>query len=49
MPNSVNSSLIVGVQSIVVTPDPNVQSNIYSATADYGGFFAQIDSTLPYL
>ncbi|KAF2806371.1 acid protease, partial [Mytilinidion resinicola] len=44
-----NSSLIVGVQSITVAPDPNIESNVYSMTAGTSGFLATIDSTLPYL
>jgi hypothetical protein len=44
-----NTSLIVGVQSITVTPDPNIETNTYSMTAGTSGFLATIDSTLPYL
>ncbi|OCK78367.1 acid protease [Lepidopterella palustris CBS 459.81] len=49
MPGNGNSSLIVGVESIVVAPDPSVDSNQYSMTANNQGFSALIDSTLPYL
>ncbi|OCK87546.1 acid protease [Cenococcum geophilum 1.58] len=47
MPDQRNSSLVVGVQSIVVTPDKNFDTNVYSLTSE--GFYALIDSTLPYL
>lgn len=49
MPGGGNTSLVVGVQSIIVDPDDSVDSNSYSATVDNPGFFALIDSTLPYL
>lgn len=47
IPNQQNNSLVVGVQSILYTPDPDVESNTFSFTT--GGFSAVIDSTLPYL
>lgn len=47
MPGNSNSSLIAGVQSILVVPEPSVDSNQYSMTSS--GFLALIDSTLPYL
>ena len=47
MPGNSNSSLIAGVQSILVIPEPSVDSNQYSMTSS--GFLALIDSTLPYL
>lgn len=43
MPSQGNSSLVVGVQSIIV----NFDTNVYSPTSE--GFYALIDSTLPYL
>lgn len=44
-----NTSLIVGVQSIVYTPDQSVETRTTSFTEKPGGFMANIDSTLPYL
>jgi hypothetical protein len=49
MPGSANSSLVVGVQSITVTTNSHTGSNVYSTTASSPGFFATIDSSLPYL
>jgi hypothetical protein len=49
MPGGGNSSLVVGVRSILVNPDPKVDSNQYSATSSGDSFMATIDSTLPYL
>jgi hypothetical protein len=45
---STNHSLIVGVQSILYTPDPDVDTNNYALTKG-DGFYAFIDSTFPYL
>lgn len=47
MPSDRNNSLVVGVMSILYTPDPDVEANTFSFTR--GGFSATIDSTLPYL
>ncbi|KAF2004331.1 acid protease, partial [Amniculicola lignicola CBS 123094] len=50
MPSTGNNTLVVGVQSIAVHPDPDVDDNEYSFTKQNpNGFFAAIDSTLPYL
>jgi hypothetical protein len=49
MTNPTNTSLVVGVQSISYHPDENVNTNIYSLNEEYGGFYATIDSTFPYL
>jgi hypothetical protein len=49
MPNDKNNTLVVGVQSIIYTPDPNVEANSFSFTDETKGFLATIDSTLPYL
>ncbi|KZM26451.1 aspartic-type endopeptidase [Ascochyta rabiei] len=50
MANLKNTTLVVGVQSIIYTPDQNVASAWDSFTAKTGGgFSANIDSTLPYL
>lgn len=49
MPGSKNTSLVVGVESILYKPDPDVEANTFSFTADSQGFYATIDSTLPYL
>jgi hypothetical protein len=49
MPNEKNNTLVVGVQSILYRPDPNVEPNTFSFTNETGGFLATIDSTLPYL
>ena len=49
MPNNQNTTLSVGVPSIVYSPDPNVATAPSSFTTDCGGFSANIDSTLPYL
>jgi hypothetical protein len=48
MPSKQNNTLLVGVQSILYTPDQDVQKGSASFTTN-GGFFAIIDSTLPYL
>ena len=48
MPNDKNNSLVVGVQSVLYTPDSKVEANSFSFTQE-GGFSAAIDSTLPYL
>lgn len=47
MPNHQNNTLVVGVQSIIYKPDQDVEQGSTSFTS--GGFFAIIDSTLPYL
>ncbi|KAF2024778.1 acid protease [Setomelanomma holmii] len=47
MPNKQNNTLVVGVQSIIYKPDPDVEQGSTSFTS--GGFSAVIDSTLPYL
>lgn len=47
MPSAQNNTLLVGVQSILYEPDPNVEANRFSFTK--GGFSAVIDSTIPYL
>jgi len=47
MPNPKNTTLLVGVQSIIYTPDQDVASDGHAFTS--GGFLANIDSTLPYL
>jgi hypothetical protein len=47
MPNKQNNTLVVGVQSIIYEPDQDVQQAAASFTN--GGFYAVIDSTLPYL
>ncbi|KAJ4362416.1 hypothetical protein N0V83_010509 [Neocucurbitaria cava] len=47
MPSEKNTSLLVGVQSILYRPDQDVEANTFSFTN--GGFEANIDSTLPYL
>jgi hypothetical protein len=50
MPNKQNNTLVVGVQSILYKSDQDVQQSVQSFTkAINGGFFAVIDSTLPYL
>lgn len=49
MPNERNNSLVVGVQSILYKPDPDIEANTFSFTSESKGFFATIDSTLPYL
>ena len=50
MPPGGNTTLLVGVQSITYRPDPDVETNAYSFTfSDNTGFYAAIDSTLPYL
>ncbi|KAH7083708.1 aspartic peptidase domain-containing protein [Paraphoma chrysanthemicola] len=49
MPNKQNNTLIVGVQSIMYTPDPDVQQGVQSLTGTNEGFSAVIDSTHPYL
>ncbi|KAJ4339161.1 hypothetical protein N0V95_007846 [Ascochyta clinopodiicola] len=50
MVNQKNTTLVVGVQSIIYTPDQKVASAFDSFTAETGGgFSANIDSTLPYL
>ncbi|KAF2008408.1 acid protease [Aaosphaeria arxii CBS 175.79] len=46
---SAGSILLVGVQSIIYRPDPDVQVRSSSFTADTLTFNAAIDSTLPYL
>jgi len=47
MPSSQNTSLAVGVNSILYKPDQNVEANTLSFTQR--GFPATIDSTFPYL
>lgn len=47
MPSSQNTSLAVGVNSILYKPDQNVEANTLSFTRR--GFPATIDSTFPYL
>ena len=49
MVNSENTTLAVGVQSIIYTPDQDVEATFSSFTDITGGFSANIDSTLPYL
>ncbi|KAF2997076.1 hypothetical protein E8E13_002628 [Curvularia kusanoi] len=50
MPDAKNSSLIVGVPSMIYAPNTDVaKGEDESFTADCGGFRANIDSTLPYL
>lgn len=52
MPSASNNSLIVGVQSILHSLDPNVATNMDSFTLNNQrkeGFMAEIDSTIPYL
>jgi hypothetical protein len=49
MPGQANSSLVVGVQSITITPAPSGGVGVYSATSSSSGFYAVVDSTLPYL
>jgi hypothetical protein len=50
MPSAQNTTLIVGIPSILYSPNPNVAANPSSFTTDCGGgFSANIDSTLPYL
>jgi hypothetical protein len=49
MPGPTNSSLVVGVQSITIASVSDAGRNIYSATSSSSGFFAVIDSSLPYL
>lgn len=48
MPNKSNNTLAVGVQSVLYTMDPDVETNTYSL-AQPEGFSATIDSTIPYL
>ena len=47
MPSSQNTSLAVGVNSILYKPDQNFEANTFSFTRR--GFPATIDSTFPYL
>jgi hypothetical protein len=47
MPGQRNNTLLVGVNSIVYTPDPDVSQQATSLTTT--GFSAVIDSTFPYL
>jgi hypothetical protein len=47
MPSKQNNTLLVGVNSILYTPDQDVQQGATSFTTK--GFSAVIDSTLPYL
>lgn len=49
MPNEKNNTLVVGVQDILYRPDPDVEANTFSFTNTSKGFYATIDSTLPYL
>ncbi|KAF2688332.1 acid protease [Lentithecium fluviatile CBS 122367] len=49
MPSQQNNTLVVGVQSIIYTPDPDKEANAFSFTDESKGFLATIDSTLPYL
>ncbi|KAH5696842.1 hypothetical protein HBI44_101680 [Parastagonospora nodorum] len=50
MPNKQNNTLLVGVNSIIYTPQQNVEPRPESFTSTTGdGFLAAIDSTLPYL
>lgn len=49
MPNEKNNTLVVGVESILYKPDPDVEANTFSFTSESKGFFATIDSELPYL
>jgi hypothetical protein len=50
MPSKQNNTLVVGVNSILYQPDPDVQQGMMSLTdPNIGGFSAIIDSTLPYL
>jgi len=49
MPSSINNTLLVGVQSILYHSNSGVGGNDYSLTSTTSGFFATIDSTLPYL
>jgi hypothetical protein len=52
MPSNTNNTLLVGVQGITYHPDPNTDTNVISFTAarqSSSGFYATIDSTLPYL
>ena len=49
MPDTKNTTLSVGVPSIVYSTNPNVATNPSSFTTGCGGFSANIDSTLPYL
>lgn len=50
MPSEKNTSLVVGIQSIQYIPAQNVEANRASLTSERSdGFYAVIDSTLPYL
>lgn len=49
MISATNNTLLVGVQSITYHPDRDVDSNDFSFTSGGSGFYAAIDSTLPYL
>ncbi|KAF2873704.1 aspartic peptidase domain-containing protein [Massariosphaeria phaeospora] len=44
-----NTTLVVGVQSILYHSDRKAEANDFSFTAESSGFYATIDSTLPYL
>ncbi|ORY17170.1 aspartic peptidase domain-containing protein [Clohesyomyces aquaticus] len=46
LPN--NQTLLVGVQDITYTPDKQVTSNAFSMMNGSTGFYAVVDSTLPY-
>ncbi|OCL13173.1 acid protease [Glonium stellatum] len=47
MPSTINSSLIVGVESIIINRDEDFNPAVFSSTTE--GFLALIDSTFPYL
>jgi hypothetical protein len=50
MPSKLNNTLVVGVPSIIPKPDQDVEQITFSFTANTpGGFYANIDSELPYL
>lgn len=49
MPNEKNNTLVVGVQSILYRPNPDIEANTFSFASESEGFLATIDSTLPYL
>jgi hypothetical protein len=49
MPSTQNTTLVVGVPSIVYSSDLDVAVDPSSFTTTCGGFSANIDSTLPYL
>ncbi|KAF2468803.1 acid protease [Lindgomyces ingoldianus] len=48
-PNAGNQTLVVGVQDINFRPDHDIDSNEYSLMNGTQGFFAVVDSNLPYL